>query len=993
MNTDDTPVHLEIADGIQNILPYGIDKNLQLHLSTLADGYKKNELLPDTGLGLYTLSSLIVDKPEPYEALKATVVWSDGWDQRTLLLSSLQLDLFRTGHHPVEETAKQGMRGAYFVCGKCVLRAREQKEWHIVSDVNRGPSDVAALIRQLRKPGLQQNAIEDDIAHGTEDLIATVAAADGLQCTGDCLSTSRHFANVMYNIMRGGIFYDNSTIPKADYVQHVNTFNMQVAQRHARFLDGLADTLHYPDLLRLAGNENDPDLLRITCEYLPLTLSRRHGDPSRPWNDFVIDIKNHDGSKKLNYQGNWRDIFQNWEALSRSFSLFTTGMICRFVNASTADGYNPYRISRNGIEWETNNPDDPWSSIGYWGDHQIVYLCRFLELSRNHCPELLEGFLTQPIFSYANVPYRIREYRDLLDDPRHTIIHDKEQEIIIAGRVQVIGSDGKLIWDSRGRVYLVNLAEKLLVPLLAKLSNFIPEGGVWLNTQRPEWNDAHNALAGLGVSTVTLSYLRRYLTLCRDIFASLKDEHLPLSAEVAHLLVEMHGILNEHRDILKSRFTNRQRRMLLDELGSAGSRYRSTLYVRSFSGKQTAVTKNRLIAFIETCRAYIDHSICCNRRADNLYHSYNLMTIDTSREISLSTLPLMLEGQIAILSSGLLSAGESVVLLDALRKSVLYRKDQQSYLLYPDSQLPRFMDKNIIPADIYEKSALLKRLVEISDTRLVEKDVLGAVHFNGSCESSTRLKTILEELACDPRCASLVEKEYTSIMDIYEAVFNHRAFTGRSGTFYKYEGLGCIYWHAVSKLLLAVQETCLAAFLKKKKGTLLKRLIEQYYAIRAGLGLNKTPDDYGAFPLDPYSHTPRSSGAQQPGMTGQVKEDIITRMGELGVFVRNGHINFMPFLLRKTEFLTRRTSFTYYDLNKIRQTIRLEKDSLCFTCCQVPIVYTLAGRKNITILKKDGTSERKSDDRLDIQNSQSVFNRTGEIIRIEVTVLEKELYR
>ena len=28
------------------------------------------------------------------------------------------------------------------------------------------------------------------------------------------------------------------------------------------------------------------------------------------------------------------------------------------------------------------------------------------------------------------------------------------------------------------------------------------------------------------------------------------------------------------------------------------------------------------------------------------------------------------------------------------------------------------------------------------------------------------------------------------ILDIYEDVFNHKAFTGRSGTFYGYEGLG-----------------------------------------------------------------------------------------------------------------------------------------------------------------------------------------------------------
>ena len=55
-----------------------------------------------------------------------------------------------------------------------------------------------------------------------------------------------------------------------------------------------------------------------------------------------------------------------------SFSLFLKKSAT--LNASTADGYNPYRITNNGIEWEEPDDSDPWASIGYWGDHQIIYL-------------------------------------------------------------------------------------------------------------------------------------------------------------------------------------------------------------------------------------------------------------------------------------------------------------------------------------------------------------------------------------------------------------------------------------------------------------------------------------------------------------------------------------------------------------------------------------------------------------------------------------------
>jgi hypothetical protein len=71
--------------------------------------------------------------------------------------------------------------------------------------------------------------------------------------------------------------------------------------------------------------------------------------------------------------------------------------------------------------------------------------------------------------------------------------------------------------------------------------------------------------------------------------------------------------------------------------------------------------------------------------------------------------------------------------------------------------------------------------------------------------------------------------------------------------------------------------------------------------VREGLGYRKSVSQYGAFPADPYSHTPAQRGAQQPGMTGQVKEEILTRWGELGLRVRQGRVRFDPVLLDAVE--------------------------------------------------------------------------------------------
>ncbi len=92
-------------------------------------------------------------------------------------------------------------------------------------------------------------------------------------------------------------------------------------------------------------------------------------------------------------------------------------------------------------------------------------------------------------------------------------------------------------------------------------------------------------------------------------------------------------------------------------------------------------------------------------------------------------------------------------------------------------------------------------------------------------------------------------------------------------------------------------------------------LAAAYYDIRAGIGFNKSPDVYGAFPTDPYSHTPKGQGAKQPGMTGQVKEEILTRLGELGVRVVDGCITFDPILLRREELIVEPAHFAYVGLD------------------------------------------------------------------------------
>ena len=581
-------------------------------------------------------------------------------------------------------------------------------------------------------------------------------------------------------------------------------------------------------------------------------------------------------------------------------------MICKFVNATTADGYNPYRITKLGIDWEKPDPSDPWANIGYWGDHQIIYLLKFLEFSSNHHPTTIEDFLHRDLFCYANIPYRIKSYEDLLKDPHNTIDFDEKLDTNIEQRVKKIGADGRLLWDKNNEVYKVNLTEKLLVTVISKLANFIPEGGIWMNTQRPEWNDANNALVGFGVSMVTLYYMRRFQNFALKLFSDADFADVAISIEIAELFNSINQTFISREELLNKSFDDKQRKSMLDELGEASSRFREKLYDQSFSGEKISISRIDITNFFNITLKFIDHTIDANRRSDGLYHAYNLMTADKD-SITIAYLYEMLEGQVAALSSGYLNAEEALSVLKALRKSSIYTSRQNTYLLYPDRELTRFTEKNCIPQEAIKKSVLLTTLLDRNDHSVIEPDEFGGYHFNGSFNNVDSLKTALSVLATHGY-GELVEKETKLLEDIFEEVFNHRQFTGRSGGMYAYEGLGSIYWHMVSKLLLAALENIQNAVMNNANEKIIKELIECYFDIRGGIGFNKTPKDYGAFPTDPYSHTPGFAGAKQPGMTGQVKEEVITRLIELGVFVSSGCICFNPFILRKSEFLTKKNN-------------------------------------------------------------------------------------
>lgn len=986
VNLSDKSIDIRVLDGIRNILPYGINTMLQDTRSTLADGYKRSELIKQAGLGIFTLSSILTDKAEPSESLTATTVWSKGLEKPDHLLSEEQVAAFSQNEAVQTEEDIKGRRGSYYVTDTVHLQASESANWYIIAELNQSAADVVKLVQDIQENPTILDDVEQDVAIGDYNLNRLVYNADGFQRTADEKVSYRHFSNTLYNIMRGGIYADGYMIDREDFKAFVCQWNAQVFRQNEEFLNTLPETIHYNELLTRVSELGNKDFDRLAFEYLPLTFSRRHGDPSRPWNKFNIEITKEDGSKALKFEGNWRDIFQNWEALSMSYPAFTESIIAKFVNASTPDGYNPYRITKDGIDWETIDPDDPWSNIGYWGDHQIIYLLRLMELSKAYHPEKLQGLLHKDMFVYANVPYRIKGFDALVKDPRDTIIYDEQNEEQIARKTETIGSDGKLVYVN-DETYKVNLMEKLLVPLLAKFSNYVPEGGIWMNTQRPEWNDANNALVGNGLSMVTLYHMHRFQDFMQDIVNEIEADTVEVSVELLKMFEDTLAVLKDSQQHLGSAITDATRFEIVKALGKIGENYRSAIYENGFAGDKGSLSIDSLKEFIETSMLHLNDSIKKNKREDGLYHSYNLIRFEENA-CSISHLYEMLEGQVSVLSSKALDEQETIHVLKALRNSAIYREDQHSYMLYPNRELPKFLEKNIVPEEQVMSSHVLQEEVKEGRTRFIEKDIHGQYHFNGQFRNGEEIEEALKATG------EYRDEDIHVVNEIFSELFNHHAFTGRSGTFYKYEGLGSVYWHMVSKLVLAAQENFKDVYAKKGMNEEARTLQKCYEDIKAGIGLDKTPEEYGAFPTEAYSHTPSFAGVQQPGMTGQVKEDFISRLGEVGVNVNAGVVQFKPVLLAKAEFMDEKEVWSLpgkaYDADA--ETIQLDQETLGFTFCAVPVVYELKGNTQIIVSYKDGTERVFADtDTLDFETSQTLFNREGKIARITVHLDGSEL--
>ena len=301
-NLGDAPRSVALVDGLRNLLPPGAGNEFFVRYSNLANAYKKSELVAASQLGLYYLSSVPTDRAEPSEGLRANTVWQTGLSPEAILLSSEQVPAFRNGDALKTEVDVRGKAGAFLAHQTLALAPGESVRWHVVAEVGQDHRAVIDLDHWLQETADLDAEVDRDIEVSETEFVRILSSSDALQRGSNRARNGRHLANTIFNVMRGGIPLNDYRVQTQDFADYVAHFNRAAYRQHRDFLGDLADSLHVSELRDQLAALGDIDLKRLSLEYLPLAFSRRHGDPTRPWNQFSIELQSKGGATNLHYQ-------------------------------------------------------------------------------------------------------------------------------------------------------------------------------------------------------------------------------------------------------------------------------------------------------------------------------------------------------------------------------------------------------------------------------------------------------------------------------------------------------------------------------------------------------------------------------------------------------------------------------------------------------------------------------------------------------------------
>lgn len=382
----------------------------------------------------------------------------------------------------------------------------------------------------------------------------------------------------------------------------------------------------------------------ITSYHL---FSRKHGDLERDYNFFVIEPEYYSQGN-----GNFRDVLQNRRNDTLFHGFVKDHNLWHFASLISADGYNP--LSIEGIQFEyqgqvqyagledfIQKPFTPGSlykklidlghaddvaettmkvilkgSIpkikasfgeGYWNDH-FTYIY-----------DLIEGFLDiypeqEDVLLFHQSKYRFFD--------NHTDVLPRSEKTVLTkdGKVRQYGAlshyHGHSDWlEVYHKPVEVTLASKLLTLVLNKYGLLDPAGiGLSYDANKPGWNDAMNGLPGLfgsGVSEMfELKRLNAYLLKSFKQYAN----------QTIHVLNPLVDLMADYQSIEATGFE------LWDQRSTALERYRKAL---KNPLQLTEIATGSVVSLLEKIQKTLEEAEVKALEIDPVYPTY--LTFEATR--------------------------------------------------------------------------------------------------------------------------------------------------------------------------------------------------------------------------------------------------------------------------------------------------------------------------------------------------------------------------
>lgn len=563
-NISKRPIDLELVDGLPLIMPYGLSDGIAKHMSRTVEAWFKVSNFANKA-PYYHLNVEVSDKPQVTHIKEGHFYFAFSAEDPSRLMDPI-IDGKVVFGDASDGTAPELFLGKDFVLPKTQYSS------------NRAPS--AMSYAHLSIP-----------ANGSREVVSIVGHTRSVERLNEVVSQVREEGFIQQKARRN-----------QDMINEIKQYALTWSA-HSAF-DQYSENTFLDNILR----GGLPVSLKTKLGHVAFNVfSRKHGDPERDYNYFMVAPTFFSQGN-----GNYRDVNQN-----RRNDVWFNGDVrdshlVNFLNLSQADGYNPLVVKGTSFRIENmqdiqtvlidnidgHAPDElvkqlhegfmPGEVLRYLDEEGIplkvtpkAFLGHILDVcQKQELAEHGEGFWTDHwtynldlLDSYLAVyPENLRhiflekkafefywsDHYVLPRDQRYILTANGVRQYASVAHVGKKPPEGAVrlrVQNGKGDVYKTTLIVKLLCLVANKVSTLDPSGiGVEMEADKPNWYDALNGLPGLLGSSVSETFeIKRCATYILDAFKqlALKDSvEIAVFEELALFVSGLTQVLSQEKDSL-----------------------------------------------------------------------------------------------------------------------------------------------------------------------------------------------------------------------------------------------------------------------------------------------------------------------------------------------------------------------------------------------------------------------------------------------------------